>query len=329
MPKLDLHGGIAAYLYQPTNGWDPQLWIYSNLKLKAEWDFLGIYFEPRLTSEKMRPYYDSLAWIQQAYVSFRAGPVTLKAGKAYRQLGLFWDNTFYGNIHVYEGLKFNPSVGLSLEGSFGKETGVLTYLQYFVMDGHLNSSLLGRDTVSIPGAKQRNIIVARVQPFFRLAKKARLEFGLSGETFAAHLPAEDGSNEQSQVARVAADVKLSVGPFGLWGEVQQQFGKSVTAYPYPSDPTASPPVPGRSSASNTYLLAGTEFSIGPVTPRYTLSMARYRDVDVSEVLHLFGVGVTLHEHSSLLVEYALWDQLTPAARVVYDQSLNVTVMAYF
>lgn len=324
LPELDLHGGVAAYLYQPTNGWDTLFFIYSNLKLKATWDWFGIYFEPRLSSEKMRTYYDSLAWIQQAYLFFEHGPFVLKVGKAYKQVGLFWDNTFYGNIQVYEGLKFDPNVGLSLEGTFGKDAGVATSAQYFLLDGHLNASLQDRDTVSIPGAHRRNIFAARVQPFFQLSPEARLEFALSGEAFTADLP-----DETNDVARLAGDVKLSWRGLGLWGEVLHQWGKNVTSFPYAENASRSPPMPGRSSGDNTYLLAGAEWRLGPVVPRYSLSVARYGELGVREVLHLPGASVIFHEHGQVYVEYAIWDRAAPEGHTVVDRSFNLTVMGYF
>ncbi|HXS15634.1 MAG TPA: hypothetical protein VN764_00510, partial [Polyangiaceae bacterium] len=298
--------------------------IYSTLKIRATWDWFGLYFEPRLTTEKMRSYYDSLAWVQQAYAFAQMGGLTLKVGKIYKQLGLFWDNSFYGNIQVYEGLKFDPNSGASLEGSWGKQLGIEVSAQYFVVDGYLNSSLSGRDTLSIPGARRRNIVAGRVQPFYQPLPQLRLQFGLSGESFVADLP-----DERNQVQRVAADVRLQAKALGLWGEVLHQFGESVNAFPDAGDPTASPPVPGRASASNTYLLAGVEYDLKWFVPRYNISIADYQDLDVREVLHLWGVTCPFHAHGSLYVEYAWWDRFSPQGRTSYDRSINLTVMGYF
>jgi len=324
LPNVKLNGGIAIYYYQPTNGWDNQYLIYSNLRFQARWDAFGLYFEPRLSNEKMRAYYDSLGWVHQAYVFAELLPFTLKVGKLYKQVGLFWDNTFYGNIQVYEGLKFDPNSGVSLEAKFGKTIGAEAWAQFFVIDGHTNASLAGRDTISIPGARRRNIFAARVQPFFEIAPRSRLTLGLSGESFTADLPSETNT-----VQRLAGDLKLTWGAFGIWGEVLRQWGANVNAFPYAGDPTATPPVPGRSSADNVYLLAGTEFALAPVTVRYNLSVARYRDLRVQEVLHLPGVEVALHEHVSFLAEYAVWNRFAPEGVTDYDHSLNLTVMAYF
>lgn len=325
LPKLELHGGVAVYLYQPTNGWDNLFFVYSNLKLKATWDYFGIYFEPRLSSDKMRSYYDGLAWIQQAYLFGQWDPFVLKVGKIYKQVGLAWDNSFYGNIQVYEGLKFDPNVGLSLESTVGKDWGLTAYAQYFVLDGYVNASLQDRDTVSIPGARRVNIFAGRLQPFYQLTKQSRLELGLSGEAFTADL----SDDEQNDVQRLAGDVKVTWKGLGVWGEVLHQWGKNVTAFPYAADLTTTPPTPGRSSGDNTYLLAGAEWKIGPVVPRYNVSIATYRDLAVREVLHLPGASIVFHEHGQIYVEYAIWDRTTPEGTTVYDRSFNLTVMGYF
>jgi hypothetical protein len=266
----------------------------------------------------MRPYYDSLAWIQEAYLKFNAGPATLKFGKIYKKVGIPWDRTFYGNIQVYEGLKFDPNVGASLEGTLGEKSGVGFSAQYFYVDGHLNASLVGRDVGSFPGLRRRNGVTVRIEPFFQLRREARLEFGASAETFSVNL-----NVDAPQVVRVEGDVTLGVGPWSFWGEVLQQWGAHV---PKESSGVSSPSL---GSASNTYLLVGSEFRWGPLTPRYNLSLVDYSDAQVREVLHLPGVGVALHPHVTFFCEYAIWDRVVRGVRGVYDQSVNLTLQGHF
>ena len=321
---VSLSGGIALYFYQPTNGWPNQFLIYTNLRFDARFQPFGLHLEPRLSNEKMRPYYDSLAWVQEAYLFVDAAPIVFKVGKIYKQLGLFWDGTFYGNIQVYEGLKLDPNAGLSLEGKFGKTIGAAFWAQFFVVDGHTNASLAGRDTISIPGARRRNTLLARIQPFVQLSKSARLEFGLSGEHFTADLPSASNS-----VFRFAVDTKLTWGGLGFWGEVLHQSGTNVDAFPYPGDASANPPVPPRSSAHNTYLLAGAEYTLAPITFRYNLSVARYADVEVQELLHVPGVGIKFNDNTSFLAEYAIWPRHAREGTTDIDHSLNLTWMGHF
>jgi hypothetical protein len=64
-------------------------------------------------------------------------------------------------------------------------------------------------------------------------------------------------------------------------------------------------------------------------PRYNLSIARYGDLSVREVLHLPGVSVIFHEHGQVYAEYAIWDRSAPDGSTVVDRSFNLTVMGYF
>lgn len=311
---MRIAGGIALYYYQPTNGWDNQFLVYSNLRFDAEWAPFGLHFEPRLSNEKMRPFYDGLAWIQEAYLFGGGEALRLKVGKIYKRVGLFWDHSFYGNIQVYEGLKFDPNTGFSLEGKLGDELGVQAFAQFFVVDGHTNASLVGRDTISLPAARRRNTFAARVQPFASLAPGSRLELGLSAEHFEADLPEATHS-----VRRFAADAKLTWGGLGFWGEALHQSGKNVNAYPLSE----------RASGDNTYLLAGVEYALDRFVLRYNLSLARYSDLSVDEVLHLPALGIRFEEHVSFLAEYAYWHQYSPSGRSDVDESLNLTWLGHF
>jgi hypothetical protein len=312
--RVRIAGGIALYYYQPTNGWDNQFLVYSKLRFDAAYGKFGLHFEPRLSNEKMRPFYDGLGWIQEAYVFAGDDALELKVGKIYKQVGLFWDNSFYGSIQVYEGLKFDPGAGFSLESKLGESLGVNAFAQFFVVDGHTNASLVGRDTISIPGARRRNTTAARIQPFAQLAPNSRLELGFSGERFDADLP-----DDTHSVRRLAVDAKLTWGGLGFWGEVLHQSGATVNAYPLPEN----------ASADNTFLLAGAEYGIERFVFRYNLSLARYSDLSVDEVLHLPAVGIRFEEHLSFLAEYAFWHQYSPKGRSDVDESLNLTWLGHF
>ena len=66
-----------------------------------------------------------------------------------------------------------------------------------------------------------------------------------------------------------------------------------------------------------------------MVPRYSLSVARYGELGVREMLHLPGASVIFHEHGQVYVEYAIWDRAAPEGHTVVDRSFNLTVMGYF
>jgi hypothetical protein len=183
-------------------------------------------------------------------------------------------------------------------------------------------SLANRDTLYIAGARRRNTVVARIAPRYQFGENGSAHVGVSAEHFTADLPTgEEG------VTRFAGEAKLTLGTFGIWAEALVQDGRHVTDFPYAG--TAAPPVPGRSSGDNRYVLAGGEYGIGPVTLRYNVSYADYHDVDVTELMHVPAVGFAANDHLSLLAEYVLWTRDTNEGDVDVDKSLNVTLNGHF
>ncbi len=304
--------------------------FFANLLLDGKWDIFGFHMEPRFRDTKLRPFFDGPVWLQEAYASVDlTDSVQLRIGKTYSHLGLFWDNSFYGNVQVYDGLKLDPDYGLSLEGSLGKKdapVGLGWWAQYFVVDGGTNVSLPGRDTISIPGARRQNEAILRVEPRFHFGT-ADVALGASGEYFqAANLPVY-GTQD---VWRVAGDAKLTVGGLGVWGLFPYLAGRSDRAFPITGAAAPAPgaPVPGASSSKVDYVLAGAEYTIGPVTARYNVSWGNYSDLSIYEWMHVPAVGVAISPNLSVLGEFVLWQQYSPAGTTVDDRSLNLTVKAH-
>lgn len=331
--SVRIGGGAIIYYYQPLEG-DAKNNVsvfFANLLLDGRWGAFGLHIEPRFRDSKLRPFFDGPAWLQEAYGSFTYQPVTLKVGKVYKQLGLFWDNSFYGNVQVYDGLKLDPNYGVSLEGSAGDGLGADFSAQYFVVDGSTNVSLQGRDTISIAGARRRNSFTGRIEPFFVFGAgdAGQVRAGVSAELLTADLP-----GDESRVRRVAGHGKLTYdtkthGAVGVWGEYLHQDGNHVTDFPFAGEPDATPPLPGRASGKNDYLLVGGEYSYWRLSARYNVSRVRYGDVDVEETLHVPALGVRFDDHLRVLAEYVLWTRDTPSGTVDVDRSLNVTFHGAF
>ena len=253
MRNVTLGGGVLLWYYQPISvtGVENNVSVFfANIILDGKWGIFGLHLEPRFRDTKLRPFFDGPVWLQEAYASIDLGDATeLRIGKTYSHLGLFWDNSFYGNVQVYDGLKLDPDYGLSLAGTLGKKDDLLGlgwWAQYFVIDGGTNVSLEGRDTISIPGAHRRNQGILRAEPRLHFGP-ATIALGASGEFFqASDLPGYGTQN----VWRVAGDAKLTVGNLGVWGEVSYQDGRSVTAFPIAgiAATATTPAVPGQSSS---------------------------------------------------------------------------------
>jgi hypothetical protein len=326
---IKLGGGAILYYYQPLKkDWDNDLsFFYGRLDLDVDVGAFGFHLEPRFRDGKLRPFFDGPAWIEEGYGSWKIAPfATLKLGKLYSRLGLFWDNSFYGNVQVYDGIKLAPDYGASIEGTFGDEIGLNYWAQFFVADGRTNVSLANRDTVSVPGGRRRNEIVLNVEPFVRFGDDGLLRVGVSLQHLDADLPGDENS-----VLRLAAHAKLTIEGFGVWGELLHQNGRHVTDFPFAGAPATDDDdaVPGRASGDNTYFEVGAEYTLASFTLRYNVSRASYGDVKVHEWLHVPAISYKVAKPLTLLAELVFWRRHTPDGDSDVDKSLNVTLIANF
>jgi hypothetical protein len=321
-------GGAILYFYEPINvPAKPTFEVYfAYLLLDGAFDHFGMHLETRFRDTKLRPFFDGPVWMEEVYAWLNAGPLTFKAGKTYSRLGLFWDNSFYGNVQAFDGLKLDPDYGLSVEGATGGPTGLAFAAQYFVVDGRTNISVDQRDTISIPGARRRNMFVGRLDPYTTFGSDGKVRVGLSYEHLTADLP--DGAHD---VDRYAFDAAVTGGGVGLWGELCGQNGETVTDFPIAGVPATAttPAVPGQPSTRNIYMLGGGQYTWAWLTLRYNFSEAQYTLVSVTERIHEPGVAIRLHENLTLLGELVLWSRATPTGTFPIDRSLNVTLTGHF
>jgi hypothetical protein len=334
---ITVGGGAVLWYYQPflTGAKDNVDLFFANIVLDAELGRFGFHAEPRVRNGKLRPFFDGPAWVQEVYghgrIAGEDGSLVLKIGKEYSHFGLFWDNSFYGNVQVYDGLKLDPDYGLSLEGVYREKgrVGLRGWAQFFVIDGQTNVSMAGRDTISIPGARRRNQAIGRLEPFVALGDSALAKLGISVCRLQADLPGLGPQN----VFRGAADLTVTTGGLTLWGEYQRQNGQTVTEFPIAGTPAADAggtATPGQASRHINYALGGGEYTHGLLTARYVFSWGDYRDVRVRETMHVPSLGLSLDPGLSLLAEMVIWQRHTAEGNPTFvDRSLNVTLYGHF
>lgn len=347
--KIDIHGGAWLFYWQPFGiSTDPVATARGQVNIPNEGAFFrihnahlnfdgsigdfGLFFNGNMRDTKMRDFYEGTAWLEEGYVYFKHPQAFIKIGKSYSRFGLFWDNSFYGNVHFYDGIKLDPNYGVSLEGSVGKETGFRLgyYGQYFIVDGRTNGSYVGRDTISIPKARRRHIAVARLEPSYFWNKENSFTLGLSGQYFQADLPQPVG---KKNVFRLGADFYANIGPVSVWGDVSRQLGQSVLEWPIPpviDAMTGAVTTPGKASAKNDYILIGAEARIKKVVLRYNFSAVRFQDVAITEFFHVPGIGYNMNDYLQFLVEFAYWNQKTADGQdALFDRTLATTIHGYF
>lgn len=117
-PTVDFSGQTMIRL--TTNMADltrPSAEIY-NVRLvgKVELDPFTFTIEPRLRQSNLRSFSPSNIWLQQAFASYNSPVPGLKisGGLLHNQLGLFWDDSWFGNIPYLNGHKLDPDMNLEV-----------------------------------------------------------------------------------------------------------------------------------------------------------------------------------------------------------------------
>jgi hypothetical protein len=317
------------------------------------------------TNQYLRGFFSSNIWFQELYTYYRPWSfLEIKAGKIYRKVGIFWDDSFFGNIQYFDGNKLAPDWGLSLEGQrdlAGGKLGLEYSAQYFYNGSGTNGSLDYGRTVGTPetatnlqavrdyspsaegavdstGTRMSELehaVDARLALTLRPLPTLYVTAGVSGLNARVARVWKQGltqapMSDQSPFSQAAGELTVggAAGPirWRLLGEYLRQFG------------------PGMRDAD--YALAGAKLSWKSLATYLNCSYVRYALAlapAIEEYILQPGVSYAVGGGLTILVEYDEWQRRDPrgvafplaAAQpsgattnfYAVDRSLNV-VLAY-
>ncbi len=299
---FDLSGGIYLFEYLPDlKGADQKFEIYAfllNIDAASTDKSYGLHVQTRARDSKLRSYFVSDVWFQEAYVWAKTPVGDVHAGKFYRKVGVLWDDSFFGNVQYFNGLKLNPDYGVELVGkrAVTPRFGLDYSAQYFANNDHVAGSLPGRDVESDPTAMQRDTVTARLVPTWSLGAGRSFALGLSG--LSGRIERTGGAATPSfSLAQAAVDGTLTWGPAIAYVELLKQNGIK---------PELTPDL-RLGYLDGTYLLAGVRWQALPrLNLRVNYSQVDYTDLKATEVELVPGAVVTLRDKLDLIVEYDWW-----------------------
>jgi len=375
-PAVVRVGGGAILIY--SNNYDPAYDQQGNKKknyfdawrasivLDSQLDRYGMHIEFRVRDRGLR-WMPTSAWLEECYASaqiIKPGgdyPLTLKVGKTYEMFGRVWDNSFYGSIPFRDGLKLDPNWGLSFEGALGatKSAGARYFAQYYILDGSTSTAATNRDTISqvMPntisggiGARKRERLIGRIEPFIKLAPDIVFRVGGSIDHFTADYADTQSAadiaagwrvksvDNTEDVLRYEADFTAQVKWFSAWGEWSHQRGAHVTSFPIPprADNPATPEPDaraGRASNDVTYFMAGGNFVWTRYTLQYNWSSGLYKNVRAidaegmpigqhKEWIHNPSVQVSINDQLKLIFEAPMWKREALAGLLPIDPKVK-------
>ncbi|HEX2568937.1 MAG TPA: hypothetical protein VH877_05205 [Polyangia bacterium] len=356
-----LGAGVYLFYYQPVSrrttlaggSLDGVFEVYAfYLKLDKEFRGFGGHAELRVrdgghvaagsNNAYLRGFFTSNVWFQEVYAYYTPGPVfKLKFGKVYRRTGIFWDDSFFGNLLYFDGHKLNPDYGGSAEGVVPLAGDRVTFsydAQYFLQSDGINGSFeFGRTLGPVPDGGDlqalrtyhpapegqrdsagtrvgvfRNTVNGRVGFTFQPHKRFGVSVGGSALTAVIRRASTaDGYRDQARMSHAGGDLTLQLGPATVFAEYVRQYG------------------PGVRDAD--YVWTGARATWKRVSLRFNASYVRYHlPQPVEEYILQPGVTVTIGGGLAALVEYNEWQRRNPqayAGYTSYDRSLNF-VLAY-
>jgi len=316
--SLSLSGTLLLFDYIPTGLSAKQKFeVYAfmlNVDAATEDKQTGMHAQARFRDSKLRPFFVSNDWFQELYI-YRKTPVAdIHVGKFLRKVGILWDDSFFGNVQYFNGLKLNPDYGAEAVGSknLGGNFSADYSAQYFPNNDNVDGALNGRDVESDPNAQMHNASTVRIVPTWKFCQKSSLAIGFSGLNEQILRPAANSF----YINQVAGDATITVGPSVSYVEVLKQNGELDDA----NHPLSRP---GYDTA--TYLLAGTRYQVLKwLNARMNYSQALYKGQNAREEEVVPGLVFTLDKHNFIMFEYDYW-KLFPkvGADVLIDRSYNL------
>ena len=236
---------------------------------------IGVHVQMRFRDSgvPLRPFYvNDDFWFWEAYGFLDTPLGRLKAGSIYRQFGLFWDDSWWGNVQYMDGLKLRSDYGVSLEDTpdFKDDFKIDRYFQFFFAQSRVSGAILGADSDSFAGSEAQKYLHRPRGSHLETRRETDLRRGtLSDRGQIDNQPTliEYGTNQvfaspgDQTVSGWAVDGTWTAGPWKLFAEVSQLYGTLTPSHYISGGP------------SNRYTdgLAGITYTRGPMTYRCVYS----------------------------------------------------------
>lgn len=313
---IDVGGDVYLFQYVPLglSGAQPRFELYAfSAKLRSQRGPWNFYMDYRFRTTKLRSFFPGNTWLQEGYVGYQTRYGEIKAGSFYRHVGLVWDDSFFGNIQYFDGLKLDPEFGVGFEGTHKISNHLSTEysVQYFTTDGRINGSLPGRDFVSEPGAHAKNDGTFRFAPVWHFNPDLSLTVGGS---YARGTIERDGGPNNTRW-QVAGDATLQWRGLLTYAEVLNQRVNGIVVAP-PQDAT--------------YTLFGARWARGRFQPRFNFSAANYHAFNPRrEYILQPGITINMYDGFSFIYEFDYWKETSVPNPFLLDQSLNFVLLYHF
>lgn len=286
----------------------PSAEVY-NVRLvgNVELDPFVFVVEPRLRQSNLRNFSPSNIWLQQAFASYNTPVSGLKisGGLLYNQLGLFWDDSWFGNILYLNGHKLDPDMNLEVAyaeewGRFGLDAWVqFSPVEdgqngYFATPQKASRVLLPTDLEAQTNFREALSGRVRIVPKVRLGPVAIAPGGSLQYSVYDRVEAPSPTIEGNQLVW-DAELTVTAGPISVAGEYMDETIRGFT-----TEDLQRRYLLGK---VNVNLLKREATWMKTVDVGTSFQTARYMPEDFAEWMITARVALRLHQMIGITVEY--------------------------
>lgn len=324
--EASVGGGVYLFHHHPVEpeGADPKTEVYAAF-LDAGWERgpWRAVLQVRARDTKLRDFFPGTVWLQEAWAAWDAVPprLTLRAGKMYLRLGRFWDGSFFGNVHYFDGLKLNPQFAVEASGrARAGPVGLGWTVQYILDSDRISGAIPGRDFETLDDFRDRHGVAIRATAGLPRGITVGASYFLRGVEEEAALDGEDGAvDAHHEIPHVAADAGWRWRGLTTYVEWSTRGDGDLPA-------RLRGGVPGSEA---TWWLVGARYDRGRVHLRYNYSRVDYDDAGREDTIHQPGITVDLAPGLHALAEVDLWESSAGGGGFTTDRSLNLVLLATF
>ncbi|MCG3134122.1 MAG: hypothetical protein HMLKMBBP_01408 [Planctomycetes bacterium] len=257
---------------------------------------MGLHAEFRFRDhdDRFRPFINHTAWFWELYAWIDTDWGRLKAGQIWKRFGFDWDTSWWGTIGYYNGQKFDPDRGVSLEKTYqwDERTKIDAFTQVFVDEDRVNGSFPFADPEWNPHEEEDTTINLRALATRTICAGEVVQLGLSAQYGEIE---RDGIHDEHTKA-AAIDAAYVTGPLRVFGELARETG--VRGNPHY--------LSGGPSDERTETTIGASYQMGPIQVYGHRTAATLHDPGARSVMYLGGVTAAVTQNVDFMIHYVKW-----------------------
>ena len=266
-------------------------------------DFLheiGAHVEGRIRDggDKLRSFYNNVAWTYEAYLYAKTDLGEFKAGQIVQEFCIPWDNSWWEGVSYFDEYRFNPSYGFDWDNTWKPSKGftIDTAAQYYIRSDSVSGGEPDSSAASTRGLKEVNTAMLRAAPTWSLPDDFKVALGVAGFVRGIENDTHQYKEVSDHQEAWDTDLTLSRGNLSVWAQYIDSHGV-ITPTRY---------VSGGPSDHQNSISTGVRYQFGPVVAHIDYSEEWDHHPSGHEFIFDPGLSFQLTKNLNLFAEYVKW-----------------------